>query len=121
MLINVTPYYDSNGPKVSVGEHSKKLANADAKSISQLSADLKKEKDKLRAEVMYVTAIRLYDLGQKDEAVYWFYTAQYRARTRVVLRLSRRGSSTTDDRPFPRSCVTGSGSYRVVPAWSCKS
>src|SRR5438132_3959341 len=80
MLINVTPYYDSNGPKVSVGEHSKKLANADAKSISQLSADLKKEKDKLRAEVMYVTAIRLYDLGQKDEAVYWFYTAQYRAR-----------------------------------------
>ena len=29
---------------------------------------------------MYVTAIRLYDLGRKDEAVYWFYTAQYRAR-----------------------------------------
>jgi len=29
---------------------------------------------------MYVAAIRLYDLGHKDEAVYWFYTAQYRAR-----------------------------------------
>src|SRR5436190_3567590 len=33
-----------------------------------------------RSKVMYVAAIRLYDLGHKDEAVYWFYTAQYRAR-----------------------------------------
>jgi hypothetical protein len=80
MPIYVTPFYDFNGLKISVGEYSMKLARADAKTIIQLSADLKKEKDKLRAEVMYVTAIRLYDLGQKDEAVYWFYTAQYRAR-----------------------------------------
>lgn len=78
--IYVTPYYESDGLKISVGDFSKKLAEADAKSILPLTGELKKERDKLRAEVMYVAAIRLYDLGHKDEAVYWFYTAQYRGR-----------------------------------------
>jgi KaiC/GvpD/RAD55 family RecA-like ATPase len=80
MPIYITPFYDSKGLKVSVGDTSKKLASADAKTILEVSSELKKERDKLRAEVMYVAAIRLYDLGHKDEAVYWFYTAQYRAR-----------------------------------------
>jgi hypothetical protein len=80
MPIYITPFYDWNGPKVSVGEYSNKLASADANTILEISKELKQEKKKLRAEVMYVAAIRLYDLGHKDEAVYWFYTAQYRAR-----------------------------------------
>ena len=80
MPIYITPYYDSDGLKISVGEYSKELASADADTILRVCDKLKREKDRLRAEVMYVTAIRLYDLGRKDEAVYWFYTAQYRAR-----------------------------------------
>ena len=80
MPISITPFYDSTGPKVSVGASSKKLARANARSILDVTAELEKERDKLRPEVMYVAAIRLYDLGHKDEAVYWFYTAQYRAR-----------------------------------------
>jgi hypothetical protein len=80
MPIYVTPYYDYRGLKISVGAQSKEFAGADADTILRISDRLKKEKDKLRAEVMYVAAIRLYDLGQKDESVYWFYTAQYRAR-----------------------------------------
>ncbi len=80
MPVYITPFYDSKGPQVEVGKFSNALAHADAKSINQIVADLKKEQDHLRAEVMYVAAIRLYDLGRKDEAVYWFYAAQYRAR-----------------------------------------
>jgi hypothetical protein len=80
MPLYITPYYNFNGPQVAVGEHSKRLKDADATSIKQLAAELKNEREQLRPEVMYVTAIRLYDLGHKDEAVYWFYTAQYRAR-----------------------------------------
>jgi hypothetical protein len=76
----VTPYYNFDGLKISVGEHSKELASADANTIVQVANTLKKEKDKVRAEVMYVAAIRLYDVGKKDESVYWFYTAQYRGR-----------------------------------------
>ena len=83
--VYITPYYDSDGLKISVGEHSKKLKDADAKSIVELSTELKKQQEKLRAEVMYVTAIRLYDLGHKDDAVYWFYTAQYRARVFISI------------------------------------
>jgi hypothetical protein len=85
MPVYITPFYESEGLKITVGEHSQTLANADAKSIREIAGALKKEKDKLRAEVMYVTAIRLYDLGHKDEAVYWFYTAQYRARLFTTL------------------------------------
>src|SRR5438874_2702804 len=80
MPIYIAPYYDSEGTKVSVGDYSKKLASADAKTILEICSELKKDKEKLRPEVMYVAAIRLYDLGQKDEAVYWLHTAQYRAR-----------------------------------------
>lgn len=80
MPVYVTPYYDSEGLKIAVGELSEKLAAADAKTALKLSAELKKQRDQLRAEVMYVAAIRMYDLGHKDEAVYWFYTAQFRAR-----------------------------------------
>src|ERR1044072_8010171 len=29
---------------------------------------------------MYVAAIRLYDLGFRNESTYWFYSAQYRGR-----------------------------------------
>ncbi len=80
MAIYITPFYNSEGPQVSVGEYSRKLADANATSILPLAAELQKKKDKLRAEVMYVVAIRLFDLGHKDEAVYWFYTAQYHVR-----------------------------------------
>lgn len=80
MPVYITPYYDSKGPKVAVGPYSQKLAGADAKSILDVSRELLKEKETLRCEVMYVAAIRLYDLGHKDEAAYWYYTAQYRAR-----------------------------------------
>lgn len=80
MPIYVTPFYDSKGPRIHVGKFSESLARADAKSIDKVVTELKKERDHLRAEVMYVAAILLYDLGRKDEAVYWFYSAQYRAR-----------------------------------------
>src|SRR5262245_39666900 len=78
--IYVTPFYDSDGTKVEIGAFSEKLAKADAKSILDVTAELKKQKEKLRAEVMFVAAVRLYDLGHKDDAVYWFHTAKYRAR-----------------------------------------
>ncbi|HMO13821.1 MAG TPA: hypothetical protein PKD64_04670 [Pirellulaceae bacterium] len=80
MPIYVTPFYDSKDNSISVGTYSEQLATADVNSILELAKELDKDKDRLRAEVMYVTAIRMYDLGHKNEAVYWFYLAQYRSR-----------------------------------------
>jgi hypothetical protein len=80
MPIYVTPFYDSKGPQIDAGPFSKKLAEANAQTIAAVGAEMKKQRDGLSIEAMYVAAIRHYDLGQKDEAVYWFYSAQFRAR-----------------------------------------
>lgn len=80
MPIYITPYYNSDPLQVNVGPHSEELASATAASASELATKLKQEWATLPLETMYVLAIRLYDLGLKDEAVYWFYTAQFRAR-----------------------------------------
>ena len=78
--IYVTPLYNSEGPQINVGPFSKQLRTANADTIKDVAAAMKREWDSLSVEAMYVAAVRHYDLGQKDEAVYWFYSAQYRAR-----------------------------------------
>ena len=79
MPVYVIPFYNSRGPTVDVGEFSKPLASAKRGTIHGVAAVMKEKWDTLPIEAMYVVAIRLYDLGRKDEAVYWFYSSQYRA------------------------------------------
>lgn len=79
MPIYISPYYDSEGLQINVGPFSDELAAATADSISDLSTKMKSEWESLPIETMYIASIRLYDLGHKNEAVYWFYSAQYRA------------------------------------------
>jgi hypothetical protein len=84
--IYITPYYDSDGPRIEVGVHSEELAKATSDSIGEVIAEMKEERLALSIETMFVASIRLYDLGLKDESVYWFYTATYRSRLlRAVL------------------------------------
>lgn len=76
----VTPFYNSKGPSVKIGKFSKELASADKQSIKATVATMKQEMATLPAISMFVAAARLYDLGYRDESMYWFYAAQYRAR-----------------------------------------
>jgi hypothetical protein len=46
---------------------------------------VKQDWDRLTFPELYVAAIRLYDLGYRKEAVYWFYSAQCRGRQFGVL------------------------------------
>lgn len=80
MPIYVTPFYDSEGPQVAVGEFSERLARADAESIVAVMGEMREKMASLPATAMYVAAVRLYDLGRRDESLYWFYSAQLRAR-----------------------------------------
>jgi hypothetical protein len=83
--IYVTPYYNWDGPAISVGPFSEGLAS---KSEDRFLATINKMKgswDKLSFVELYVAAIRLYDLGYRKEAVYWYYTAQYRGRLFGIL------------------------------------
>src|SRR5262249_3349936 len=78
MPIQVTPYYNSQGPLISVGPLSTELTDATKDTIPALATKMKQQWETLPVEAMYVLAIRLYDLGLKDDAVFWFYAAQWR-------------------------------------------
>jgi len=80
MPVYITPYYNSSGLQIGVGEFSKGLAGTDVPSLQKTLSAMKAKWSELCPEAMYVAAIRLYDLGLKDESVYWFYSAQYRAK-----------------------------------------
>jgi hypothetical protein len=89
----VTPYYDSKGPSISVGRFSSGLASMKEDDFLTTIGEMKKDWDQLTFPELYVGAIRLYDLGYRKEAVYWFYFAQYRGRQfGVLLDQARMGS-----------------------------
>src|SRR6266496_5198923 len=91
--VYVTPYYNSKGPSVSVGRFSSGLASAKEDEFLATIARMKKDWDQLTFPELYVAAIRLYDFGYRKEAVYWFYSAQYRGRQfGVLLDQSKMGS-----------------------------
>jgi hypothetical protein len=91
--VYVTPYYSSKGPEVSVGRFSSGLASKNETDFVATIAEMKKDWDRLTFPELYVGAIRLYDLGYRKEAVYWFYSAQYRGRQfGVLLDQSKMGS-----------------------------
>jgi hypothetical protein len=81
----VTPYYNSKGPEVNVGRFSSGLASRKLDEFLTTIGEMKKDWDRLTFPELYVGAIRLYDLGYRKEAVYWFYSAQYRGRQFGVL------------------------------------
>ncbi|MBV8434510.1 MAG: hypothetical protein JO029_09560 [Candidatus Eremiobacteraeota bacterium] len=83
--IYVTPYYNSDGPAIAVGPYSAGLASRDSKQFVTTVHTMKKHWMALRFYELYAAAIRLYDLGYRNESVYWFYTAQYRGRQLAVL------------------------------------
>jgi hypothetical protein len=91
--VYVTPFYDSKGPEVSVGRFSSGLASKNEGDFLATIAEMKNNWDQLTFPELYVGAIRLYDLGYRKEAVYWFYSAQYRGRQfGVLLDQSKMGS-----------------------------
>jgi hypothetical protein len=83
--VYVTPYYNSEGPEISVGRFSSGLASKKEADFLNTIAEMKKDWDRLTFPELYVAAIRLYDLAYRKESVYWFYSAQYRGRQFGVL------------------------------------
>ena len=78
--VYVTPFYNSKGPMVDVGPFSKGLAASKEPEFVATIVKMKQSWNELRFPEAYVAAIRLYDLGFRNESVYWFYSAQYRGR-----------------------------------------
>ena len=81
----VTPYYDSAGPRIRIGKFGAGLATTDdSKFVATIEA-MKRQWSRLNFVELYVAAIQLYDRGYRNEATYWFYSAQYRGRLFALL------------------------------------
>lgn len=78
--VYITPYYNSDGPVIEIGRSSKGLAAKSEQEFVETILKMKQSWSELRFPEMYVAAIRLYDLGFRNESTYWFYSAQYRGR-----------------------------------------
>src|SRR5437016_10819572 len=78
--VYITPYYNSEGPTINVGPLSKGLSASSEPEFVATISKMKQSWNDLRFPEMYVAAIRLYDLGFRNESTYWFYSAQYRGR-----------------------------------------
>ncbi len=82
--IYVDPFYKSaqspdGTPQVSVGRQYNALLASNKREDILAARDLIVAKPQLVTPmVMMVLAIRLYDVGQRDEAVFWFYVAKDR-------------------------------------------
>ncbi len=81
----VIPYYNSAGPVIKVGKFSTGLGSTNDKEFVATIHAMKNQWNALTFYQMYVGAIRLYDLGYRNDAVYWFYSAQYRGRQFALL------------------------------------
>jgi hypothetical protein len=81
----VTPYYNSSGPVIKIGKFSSGLASTVPGQFVATIVRMKQQWSTLNFVELYVGAIRLYDLGYRNEATYWFYTAQFRGRQYAAL------------------------------------
>lgn len=78
--IAVSPFYNAENKQINVGSYSEQLNTSDFQELTTIAGEMAKQKDALTPEQMFVLAIRLFDLGDNDNAVYWFYEAQFRAK-----------------------------------------
>jgi hypothetical protein len=78
--VYVTPYYNSAGPSINVGPFSKGLGASSNTEFLATVWKMKQAWNSLTFPELYVGAARLYERGFRNEAVYWFYSAQYRGR-----------------------------------------
>ena len=80
----VSPFYDSSSHQINVGDYSEKLGTFNFEELSTLVEVMAAKKEELTPEQMFVLAIRLFELGDNDNSVYWFYEAQFRAKLFLI-------------------------------------
>ncbi len=72
----VTPVYQFDPLDINVGDCSKMLTSLDINNYKETVGYFSTNIDLIPIEAIFVLSVRLYDIGKKDEAIYWFYTAQ---------------------------------------------
>lgn len=82
--IKVLPYYQAarhpdDPPLIAVApQYDKLLASTHADDIRRARDEIARDPARITPMTMMVLAIRLYDVGLRDDAVFWFYAAKNR-------------------------------------------
>ena len=82
--VYVTPYYEAakdlgGRPRVAVGKaFDEPLASNKREDIAAVRDAIRAQPDVVTPMTMMVLAIRLYDVGLRDDSVFWFYAAKDR-------------------------------------------
>lgn len=82
--VYVTPYYSSapspdEAPQVSVARSfDEALADGSVDKLNAVAAAIRADSGMITPMTMMVLAIRMYEAGMRDEAVFWFYVAKER-------------------------------------------
>jgi hypothetical protein len=82
--IDIPPFYLAGShygepPKVAVDPaYDALLSSGDARDILQARDAIAAKPGPVKPQVMIVLAMRLYDIGQRDDAVFWYYAARGR-------------------------------------------
>lgn len=73
------PWYSYEPLSIQTRDYSDELLDLTKDNAAKLAVELNDRKDEVSIESLFIFSVRLYDLGMKDEAVYWYHTAKIRA------------------------------------------
>ena len=79
------PYYNYKPLTITIGKYKNELLTTDTAVLTRLAATIKADINNTDVESLYFLSIRLYDMGEKDAAFYWFQTAKARARVFITM------------------------------------
>ena len=79
------PYYNYKPLTITIGKYKDRLMTTDTAALTRLAATIKADINNTDVESLYFLSIRLYDMGKKDAAFYWFQTAKARARVFITM------------------------------------
>lgn len=79
IAVDVPPYYAQSGHRADVGAYSEGLSAADRNVVLETVGDMEKDWENLPVAAMYVAALRLFEIGERGRALYWYEGAKYRA------------------------------------------
>ena len=93
------PYYNYDPLSITIGKYKKELLTNDTLELMILADKIRADINNTDIESLFFLSIRLYDLGKKDDAFYWFHTAKARAIIFVDM-LEPKKIGSIGDKPF---------------------
>lgn len=79
IAVDVPPYYIHDRHRAEAGRYSEGLGSADDEILLATVEEMDKDWENIPVVAMYIAALRLFETGERDRALYWYQGARYRA------------------------------------------